>query len=325
MRCIICCEDKLQSDMSIEHVFPESIGGKYTIRSVCKSCNSHLGSKVDTHLVDLWFVAAERSFIGLPGKTGKTPTLFKVGRMADDSGREVRIKADHQTGILRPHTVQKVSKITDEDGKVSYNISIDAADKSKLPGIVNKILTRRGLPGKTNEEIDSASEYRQVDQPEINFQIKIDLLQYQRALWKIAYEMACTWLGESYMDDEQAIIIRKAMLDESLEVDFYNKHKISGTVQFVAGSQKIFPWWFDGSKSHLCVMKINGDAVIIYIRIFEIIECVVVVSNTQKNYADAKEMFLSINPQHGVVRECLLSAEFTRLSKTMFRPFGGLA
>ena len=37
MRCIICCEDKPPSEMSVEHVFPESIGGRYTSKEFAGS------------------------------------------------------------------------------------------------------------------------------------------------------------------------------------------------------------------------------------------------------------------------------------------------
>lgn len=75
--------------MPVEHVFPESIVGRYTIKTVCKKCNSDLGSKVDSRITDHWIVSVMRSFMGLSGKIGKVPTLFKHGYMVNDSSHVV--------------------------------------------------------------------------------------------------------------------------------------------------------------------------------------------------------------------------------------------
>ena len=51
-RCIICKEYKEESEFNLEHVFPESIGGEYTINMVCSDCNSHFGSTVDNKFLN---------------------------------------------------------------------------------------------------------------------------------------------------------------------------------------------------------------------------------------------------------------------------------
>ena len=51
--CIVCWENT--SAISDEHVIPEALGGHYHIKSVCRDCNSRMGSHVDSMLVNHTF------------------------------------------------------------------------------------------------------------------------------------------------------------------------------------------------------------------------------------------------------------------------------
>ena len=88
--CIICLNNFEDEFKSIEHVFPESIGGCITTDRVCKSCNDHLGSFVDSHLVNHWFIQLYRLLYKLPGKNGKLPNPFGEGVLKDDSSQKIR-------------------------------------------------------------------------------------------------------------------------------------------------------------------------------------------------------------------------------------------
>jgi hypothetical protein len=44
MRCVFCLADIANLVPSVEHVFPEAIGGRFAIRNVCKPCNDRLGA-----------------------------------------------------------------------------------------------------------------------------------------------------------------------------------------------------------------------------------------------------------------------------------------
>lgn len=74
MLCIVCRKDK--EDMSDEHVIPDSLGGFYHIYSVCKPCNSELGEKVDSPLVNHKLTELYRFAQEIEGKTGKVPNPF---------------------------------------------------------------------------------------------------------------------------------------------------------------------------------------------------------------------------------------------------------
>ncbi|WP_035054886.1 HNH endonuclease [Andreprevotia chitinilytica] len=61
-KCIYCRQDKDPAEFTLEHVFPQFMGGAYApdcfkTRSVCKPCNSNLGLFVDAGFEKNWFVS----------------------------------------------------------------------------------------------------------------------------------------------------------------------------------------------------------------------------------------------------------------------------
>jgi len=72
--CIICRKET--NDFSDEHVIPDSLGGYYHIYSVCKTCNSDLGSNVDSDLVNHKFSDFQRYLLGI--SLGKYLIHFQV-------------------------------------------------------------------------------------------------------------------------------------------------------------------------------------------------------------------------------------------------------
>ena len=43
-RCILCLR---ATSLTVEHIIPRALGGKFTARFLCKSCNDLLGSRVE--------------------------------------------------------------------------------------------------------------------------------------------------------------------------------------------------------------------------------------------------------------------------------------
>lgn len=68
-KCIICRQPT--TSFSDEHVIPDAIGGYYHIYSVCKECNSDMGSLVDSKLTNHKFMEFQRRLYGLKGKPAK--------------------------------------------------------------------------------------------------------------------------------------------------------------------------------------------------------------------------------------------------------------
>lgn len=56
-RCLICLravteQAEFKHSATVEHIFPQTIGGAATIYPVCKSCNDWLGRQIDNPLVE---------------------------------------------------------------------------------------------------------------------------------------------------------------------------------------------------------------------------------------------------------------------------------
>ncbi|MBN2479347.1 MAG: HNH endonuclease, partial [Parachlamydiales bacterium] len=62
-KCIYCNQEKEEKEFSLEHIFPDSLGGSFAndlfkTRQVCKRCNSLSGLYVDSAFVKNFFVTA---------------------------------------------------------------------------------------------------------------------------------------------------------------------------------------------------------------------------------------------------------------------------
>lgn len=87
-RCIIC--DQPITERSVEHIIPEAVGGRITIDTVCKTCNSQLGDKIDYRLTDSLLFQWIRKTLGIKNRDGKIPTLFEYYR--DNDGAQIVVK-----------------------------------------------------------------------------------------------------------------------------------------------------------------------------------------------------------------------------------------
>lgn len=209
IRCIFCTELKEVVEFNEEHVFPEGIGGHLTINRVCTECNSKLGSKVDHHLTNHYFIEVFRKENGILGKTGKLPPVYTHGVLTDDPDQKVHIITDSNGEVERIKLLTKKESITGKDGIEIVRISGDGSDESAHLQTVNKVLKRNKLPEMSREEFRSKLKSEKLG-PEINVTVEkdIDLFDFIRALAKIAYELTWRWLGDSYINDPQAMVIR---------------------------------------------------------------------------------------------------------------------
>ena len=216
MRCIFCLNDRPPGN---EPVFPRAIGGTLRINRVCdevlegtRSSNSMLGSVVDALLTDHPFIAVHRERLNLPGYSGKVPNAVKMllgqgGVLATDSTQKVRLVKNGVTGKLEPQLLyHKKSELLPE-GSTRYGITIDARggfDEVKRLLIREVRRAKQGNPGATvptNAEIDAVARkcvenVKEIEAPTVEYKLQIDVAKFRRAIFKIAYELAFTWLGE---------------------------------------------------------------------------------------------------------------------------------
>ncbi len=217
MRCIFCLEER---DPSVEHVFPEAIGGVLTIDRVCTSCNSWLGSNVDALLTDHTLVLAKRNQLRIPNSRGKTPTwhdAFGLGSLASDPQQRVKMVQNPETGQIQPTLIYKDVRTKTVDGDDAVSITIDASQADEIPKIIQRERKRAGLQPLPDEELHQISDQlgsnvHELKQPEVVHKLKIDLRDFMRAISKIAYEFAWRWFGDEYLVDPTGADLRNYVL-----------------------------------------------------------------------------------------------------------------
>jgi len=141
--CIICRLEK--TEFSDEHVIPDSMKGYYHIYTVCKTCNSDLGTKVDSKLVNHKFIEFQRHLLGIKGKSGAIPNPFAgTQTLRDDPEQKVIVTFDEK-GQLTPRLLPKIPIINSGEKIENLTFTLDAKDIHLKDKIIDKILKRNGI------------------------------------------------------------------------------------------------------------------------------------------------------------------------------------
>ncbi|QFP71406.1 HNH endonuclease [Bacillus subtilis] len=304
MKCIMCKRDK--ENLSEEHVFPDAIGGTLVLFNVCKDCNDILGHSVDHHLTNHWLIQYQRSLLKIPGKSGTIPSPFKGG-VIKKTEQKVRLTSDDE-GRVKGYLMPSIKKEKNSDNTFEIEAVFDKQDKEKIPKMMDKILKRQGL-GATYSEIDKKIIEGNLLEP-ININIELDQVKYKKAIMKIVYELAHYWLGENYFNDPIGEKIRKYIKSNDFSDD------IAGSIGlFRKEEKKLLNLWEDEPLYHMAFMQKSGKNIIIYIKIFNVFDGSVILSNNADCYHDFEPKFISINPVTGIKRESNIYEEIVRRRK----------
>lgn len=196
-KCIFCerTENEFSKDnyWTEEHIIPESLGNStLKLYSVCKDCNSGLGTFVDSYFVNHILVKIIRQQLGLKGQSGKIPNAFIGG--IDNEGNRYIVNENYQPTII--------SSVEQDENK----IKIIASSKKELKEIVKKKCSRMGMAEteiqKILDEIDNKESI--LSQPEIQYYATIEFNRFFMEALKIAYEFAILKLGNNYLSDPRA-------------------------------------------------------------------------------------------------------------------------
>ena len=99
--CIICRTKKETDKFNDEHVIPDSLGGYYHIDTVCIDCNSNLGTRVDSKLVNHKFADFQRYILGIKGKSGGIPNPFSgTHSFSDKPEQKVQVRLDSDNKVI---------------------------------------------------------------------------------------------------------------------------------------------------------------------------------------------------------------------------------
>ena len=318
MICFFCLESR---PSNLEHIFPKAIGGTLTTNRVCKPCNDQLGHEVDVLVTDHIFIQFRRSDLSLAGQSGKIPnsTEALLGRsvIADDPKQRVRLVTNRATGRLEPRILPKrISKVLD-DGTRKEGMVVDASTPSnEIRRIILRVYKRENLLPPVDQELDRIitqirSSIVTVEQPEVKARVQVDIADYKRGLLKIAYELACTWLGDNYLEDPLAAAIRDVVLGRVS----YKKARVRGTADMVRPDALCF--WPANQDTHIAYTIVAGGSIAIALKIFETFFMVVQVTEKAELYGvrdgDAPALrFVEIAAAARVYRESSLAEEIAR-------------
>lgn len=273
--CIIC--RKKTNDFSDEHVIPDSLGGYYHIYCVCKNCNSNLGLKVDSNLVNHKFSDFQRYLLDIKGKSGKIPNPFSgTHTFTNEPNKKVQIRVDDARKIT-PYIIPSINHSKDDELVEYINIVVDAIDENKLDEIIKKTAKRIGMP---HERISiKEKSFQSAPCPEVHIQLSIDLHDFKIGLLKIAYEFAVDSIPE-YYNDPMAIDISNVLHSANNErsTDFVN---IGNGFQHLVMQPFKDLLDFDSEKHYLILIESNNK-LLCFIKLYNLFTVGVTLS--EKSY-----------------------------------------
>ncbi|MDR1321180.1 MAG: HNH endonuclease [Gracilibacteraceae bacterium] len=205
-KCIMCSKPKSLNEFSSEHIIPYALGNHtLTIDSVCKDCNSKIGSRIDSLLVNNPLAIMFRETMELQGQSGKIPHLSDLVKHTSD-GRAISIDAN---GI--PKFMPLTYKNEDEDGSIMLHV--EASTKEEGIVILKKIASRNGVI-LNDADFETSARFGEITQEQVTGRIdfSLDLNVLFLAAAKIAYEYAYYVLGDTYLSDRTADALRNMIV-----------------------------------------------------------------------------------------------------------------
>ena len=210
-QCILCPKS---GDLSEEHIIPNSIGGRLTVRFLCTECNSNLGRLVENaaksdpsirialenlsdDIPELYSSITEKQAFYAQSKAGRVPGFFIKGDFC------VQSKKMADNSLVQP-TVdarKSIEKMLERQGCTKSQIENALSKFDKTPP--NKIIELH--PGLETSKWD-------IEKIELNFN-KTSLMNPLIPL-KIAFEFIACHLGASIYSTEHQLAEIRTILSE---------------------------------------------------------------------------------------------------------------
>ena len=210
-KCIICLrtpnEFDKNSKLTIEHIVPEFIGGKLTVKNVCKACNSRLGGMLEGPLSKNFLFKCYSYFNGTKGKKNKLANPL-AGTYSHPQG-DIRFNDDFSIFKLPSyHFYEK------NDGGLGFKVLVDIKDRNKIEDEVYKAITRLAArkgqtikPDRLREQLKKIHSLAEeniniIEQPEIEVSLSIDFNMFALLAIKVAYEFIAYYFGNMVFNKE---------------------------------------------------------------------------------------------------------------------------
>jgi hypothetical protein len=179
--CIFCASG--ENIPTVEHVFPEAVGGALTIRSVCKPCNDRLGSDVDVHLTDDPLVRMICLGLRIPGKDGSVRSPLHGGSIVGHP--EVRGSFNQPSRSVQGVVTvcPSVTRFTGSDGRERMKIEAAGEESAEILAKIEQRAQRRAKKVRVIEQWETT-----VTGPVVSKDMSANPAALIRPLLKIAYE-----------------------------------------------------------------------------------------------------------------------------------------
>ncbi len=262
--CVICRKPGI---MTLEHVYPEAIGGAFELQDVCKNCNVYLGDHVDYALTDHLLVQLQRFKYKVAGKKGTVPNPL-LGTAEDQTGYKSVFETTKDGRVLGFRQLPRVRDLSDS----KFEYSVDSKDSTQLIPMIKKHLERQGIiPASDNELLASIQTSEEMKIAKHN--LEFDLTEFQRPIAKIAFGLALAWLGKDYIKDEIAKRIKGFLFDERPVSAIEDEYKINGQVTLFAPVNPAlgYCWdevWKNDEQIHLGLFFPTPLGIMAMIRVF---------------------------------------------------------
>lgn len=199
--CIFCDKSFNSIESSVEHIIPDFLGGKTTIRCVCKTCNSNLGTYVDAMLKGSTYI----KFVNLLVHDADTGEILNKFDFRDKSGHHTPIRSREENDPEMPEYYigdKPDVDIVRIDDRVTVTVK-HGSDRASIAKTIYRQLKKKGLP-EDKEWIDkyvAEGLKLNLDQEEISTNLALSQDNFVPCVIKMTYEFARVLLGEEYDED----------------------------------------------------------------------------------------------------------------------------
>lgn len=233
--CIFCLSATNQ--LTAEHIVPEFVGGALKVPFVCKRCNEKIGGDFEGSTSRNLLFSFPCYLYGIQGKADKPVNPFPgVGETAEG----LKVSLDEN---FEPHIKTQVSDSLSPDGTYTVSMTVDAADKDKIPEIVKKKALRylkSTRPDMPEEEVDAYIAHTlstipsdplvRRSRPALQYQMTLDMDALRFLFLKIAYEAAAYHHGPAYLADPTAKELRDTIYKRIYKEEKKSELRIKGQV-----------------------------------------------------------------------------------------------
>ncbi|MNJ86505.1 hypothetical protein D3C87_40050 [compost metagenome] len=261
-QCIFCQKDFIE--VSAEHVIPKSIGGQFTIHSVCKQCNSLLNKTIDEPFKNNKLIATYRRVYSTKGRGKNISDPFK-GEYINMDGNEYSLQlTDDFTVSLKMKP--KFPKKSDIKIGEAFQIEIDKKSEDLVNVFRERVANDLNVP---IEEVQITN-IIETHRPETTRTFKVENNSILLEFSKIFFQTASYIFEGTFLQDSTAEKYRSMLL--SGKIDPSMEHLISPRQPFLDEilAQLLIRDQFLDKKHLVILLGIEGVGLVGFLKIYNL-------------------------------------------------------